>query len=337
MRINENISFPHSYEERSFDRPLYPINKARETGLLKVSELHTLFYETFGNPDGIPVVVLHGGPGAGCSATMTQFFDLNRWNVVMFDQRGAMRSEPFGCMEENTPQHSINDIEALRTHLKINQWVVFGGSWGSTLALLYGQEHPKHCLGFVLRGVFLARKQDYLHLFYGMGKIFPEAYEPVVNHIPEEERHDLVSAYYDRVIDPNPEVHLPAARIFMKYDTLCSTHLPNPQFVEKTMQNDKLMLSVTRAFCYYAKNHFFLKPNQILSNMKKIEHLPAIIINGRWDAICPPEMAHLLYKSWKNSKLWMVTDGGHTASDPSIAAALATATDIFAKEILQKE
>jgi proline iminopeptidase len=328
-----DVSFTHSCEERSFDRPLYPLAKAREEGYLQVSEQHILFYAVYGNSDGIPVIILHGGPGGGCSETMAQFFDLNQWNVVMFDQRGAMRSEPFGCMEENSPQHSVNDIEALRKHLGIEKWVIFGGSWGSSLALLYGQEHYEHCIGFILRGVWLVREQDYLHLLYGMGKIFPEAYEPVINHIPEEERHDLLSAYHHRVFDPDPAVHLPAARIFMRFDFICSTHLPYPAYVEKMMQNDKLVLSVAKAFFQYAKNNFFLEPNQLLSRMEKITHLPAIIVNGRWDAICLPEMAYSLYKSWSNSQLWFIPDGGHSTSDSSIAGALVTATDIFAEAI----
>ncbi len=331
--VHGSLSFPHSCEERFFNRPLYPIAKTREEGFLKVSETHTLFYAVYGNPNGIPVVVLHGGPGGGCNDTLSQFFDLNRWNVVMFDQRGAMRSTPFGCMEENSSQHSISDIEVLRKHLGIEKWVVFGGSWGSSLALLYGQEHYEQCIGFILRGVWLVREQDYLHLLYGMGKIFPEAYEPVINHIPEEERHDLLAAYYRRVCDPDPEVHLPAARTFMRFDSICSTHLPNPAYLEKMMQNDKLVLSVAKAFFHYAKNGFFLEPNQILSRMQRIAHLPAIIVHGRWDAICLPEMAYSLYQSWNNSQLWMIPDGGHSPSDPSIAAALVTATDSFAEEI----
>jgi proline iminopeptidase len=236
-------------------------------------------------------------------------------------------------MEENSSQHSINDIEILRNHLGIEKWVIFGGSWGSTLALLYGQEHPEHCIGFILRGIFLGREQDYLHVLYGMGKIFPEAYESYLNFIPAEERNDLLSAYYRRIFDLNPDIHMPAARTFMRFDIICSTHLPNPVTLEKVVQNDKLILSMTRAFFHYSKHGFFIEPNQILTQMKKITHLPAIIIHGRWDAIDLPEMAYSLHQNWNNSKLWMVTQGGHSANDPAIAAALGTATDIFAEEI----
>ena len=282
----------HSHKETDITHPLYPVAKPREEGYLKVSEIHTLFYANYGNPAGIPVVILHGGPGAGCDDSLSRFFDLSKWYVVMFDQRGAMRSQPFACMEENTPQHSIGDIERLRKHLNIGKWVIFGGSWGSTLAMLYGQAHPERCIGFILRGIFLGRESDYMHLLYGMGKVFPEAYEAFVNYIPMEERNDLLSAYYNRIMDPNPEIHMTAARKFMHFDLVCSTHLPNPEAVLKSLQNESLMLSMTRPFLYYSMHQFFLEPNQILSRMDKISHLPAIIVHGRWDAICLPEMAH---------------------------------------------
>lgn len=321
-------------EEVCFDYSLYPISLPREEGFLEVSQIHTLYYATYGNPEGKPVIVLHGGPGAGCSDSLTQFFDLQHWNVIMFDQRGAMRSIPFCCMEENNSQHLISDIEALRRHLEIDKWVIFGGSWGSTLALLYGQEYPENCLGFILRGIFLGRKQDYLHLFYGMGKVFPEAYDQFLHYIPEDERSDLFLAYYRRVFDLDPEVHMPAARTFIRFNMTCATHLPNPTGVEKIVQNDRLVLSLTRAFFHYSKHEFFIEPNQILSRMKRLAHLPAIIVHGRWDAIDLPEMAYSLHKNWDNSKLWIVTEGGHSANDPAIAAALAKATDTLAQEVI---
>jgi proline iminopeptidase len=327
----------HSVEEVNHQHSLYSITSPNEEGYLQVSEIHRLFYATYGNPNGIPVVVLHGGPGAGCEDSLTRFFDLDHWHVVMFDQRGAMRSQPFACMEDNSPQHSISDIEKLRKHLGIEQWVIFGGSWGSTLAVLYGQEHPESCLGFILRGVFLARQQDYLHLFYGMGKVFPETYAELIHFLPEEERHDVLTAYYRRIMDPNPEVHLPAARAFMKFDTICGSHLPNPKGVNELLQDDQLVLSISRAFVYYSFNGFFLEPNQILSRMDRVSHLPAIIVHGRWDAICLPEMAYLLHQKWENSLLWFATQGGHFSHDPAIAASLATATDAFVQILENKD
>lgn len=330
VKNNAQLPFSHSLEEVGFDHLFYPITTPREEGYLQVSEVHSLFYAAYGNPQGIPAVVLHGGPGAGCTDVLTRLFDLMQWNVIMFDQRGAMRSQPFGCMEENSPQYLIEDIEALRRHLGIDKWIVFGGSWGSTLGVLYGQKYPESCLGFILRGIFLGREQDYLHLFYGMGKVFPEAYELVLNYIPPEERHDLLSAYHRRIMDPNPQVHMQAARTFMRFDIICSTHLPDPEAMEKFLQNDKYVLGITKAFVHYAKNRFFLEPNQILSHMDKIKHIPALLIHGRWDAICLPSMAYALHQTWDNSMIWIVSKGGHSANDPEIAAALAKATDFFA-------
>lgn len=326
----------HTHQDIQCDHSLYPIQTPRQEGELKVSSIHTLFYATYGNPNGIPMVVLHGGPGAGCTDSLSRLFDLNRWNVVMFDQRGAMRSTPFACMDENTPQHSVADIETLRTHLGIKEWVVFGGSWGSTLAILYGQAHAKQCLGFILRGIFLGREQDYLHLFYGMGKVFPEAYDPFFHYIPEEERHDLLSAYHERIMDPDPAIHLDAARVFMRFDLMCSMHLPQLAEYEKLLQNDRFILGTTRAFLHYSVHRFFLEPNELLSHMHKIAHLPALIVHGRWDAICLPDMAYSLYQKWPKSALWMIQDGGHSANDPPIARALATATDFFADKVAKK-
>lgn len=308
-------------------------SQPREEGFLQVSDTHAIFYATYGNPQGIPVVAIHGGPGAGFNEGMASPFDLNVWNVILFDQRGAMRSTPFACMEDNTPQHSVEDIEKLRKHCGIDRWVVSGGSWGSSLALLYGQSHPENCLGFILRGVWLVREPDYMHLLYGMGKIFPEAYQKVIDQIPEEERGDLLSACYNRVMHSDPNISLTFARAFMFFDAVAATHLPNPALVDAMVSNDKLVLGVMKTFLHYAKHQFFLRPNQVLEDMHKIAHLPAIIVHGRWDAICLPEMAYSLHQKWSGSKLWMIPDGGHSASDPGIAKALAKAADVFAQDI----
>jgi proline iminopeptidase len=315
--------------EVEYHHPLYPLTPCLTEGHLKVSDLHTLYYATYGNKEGVPVVVLHGGPGAGCQESIVKVFDPERYYVILFDQRGAMRSTPFGSIEENTTQHLIGDIEKIRKHLKIDKWIVFGGSWGSALATLYGQSFPERCLGFVLRGINLLRQEDYLHLMYGMGKIFPDAYEPVIQLIPVGERSDLLRAYHKRVIDPDLKVALPAARAFMRYDLICGTHLPDHAKVEKYLLNEKFVLGVSRMFLHYSVNNFFIKENQILSGMNKIGHLPATIVHGRWDAVCLPVMAYLLHKSWKNSQLWLVTQGGHSSNDPAITPCLATAMDTF--------
>lgn len=307
---------------------MYPEQKPYKQAYLKVSELHSICYATYGNPAGVPVVVLHGGPGAGCSDTMSRFFDCRRYHVIMFDQRGCGKSNPFLSFEQNSPQHSVQDIETLRVHLGIERWVVFGGSWGSTLALLYGQTHPERVLSFILRGIFLGREQDYQHLLYGMGKVFPESYEPFLEYIPQSERDDLLSAYYQRLMDPRPEIHLPAAKCAMTYFTSCACHLPNAQHVQSVTENEPLSLCIARHFFHYSKHRFFLTPNQLLANMSVIEKIPAILIHGRWDAVDLPEMAYLLHKNWSASKLWIIPDGGHIAKDPAISAALVKATDL---------
>ena len=327
------ISHSYACEERFIEHASYPVMCPRAEGFLEVSDIHKLYYAVYGNPDGVPVILLHGGPGIGCSDKMTQFFDLSRWNVIMFDQRGAMRSEPFGCLQDNTPQHSIQDIETLRNHLKIEKWVVFGGSWGSTLALLYGQQHNDRCLGFILRGIFLAREIDHLHLFDGMGKIFPDAYEAVVNFIPEAERDNLFGAYCDKIFDPDPQLQLAAARIFMKFDLICSYHTPAPEIVDEIVKSDRTVISVMRLFCHYGMNAFFIENNQILSHMHKIKHLPAIIVQGRYDAICLPDMAYILHKAWNKSSLWIIPNGGHSPNERPMAAALASVSDLFVEQL----
>jgi proline iminopeptidase len=311
---------------------VYQVQKPRAEGYLAVGQGHELYWATYGNPEGIPVVVLHGGPGAGCSDSMSRYFDPQIWNVVMFDQRGAMRSRPFGRLEENTPQRLVEDIETLRKFLKVEQWMVFGGSWGSTLALLYGQQHPERCLGFILRGIFLARGEDARDLFGNMARSFPDAYEPVRQLIPPAERDDYFMAYHRRVMDPDPAIHLKAADTLTRADFLCSTCRPNPEALEELMQTPQLSISMCRLFLHYAYHQFWLEPNQIIRRMERIAHLPCIIVHGRWDVICMPEMAYTLHQHWPGSQLWFIPDGGHSSGEPSIAAALTRATDLFAEQ-----
>lgn len=333
MNFNKKIQFPHTVQEKSFNGSLYPSLKPLREETLSVSPIHTLFLAIYGNPNGIPVIVLHGGPGAGCYDSMTRFFDLSLYFVVMFDQRGAMRSKPFGCMDDNTPQQLVEDIEKLRKHLAIDKWLIFGGSWGSTLGILYGQAYPDRCIGFILRGIFLARDYDNLHLLDGMGKTFPEAYDQLIQFIPEGERNDLRGAFYSRVMNPDPEIHLPAAKAFLRFDLICSLCNPDPEFINHQISNDKGVLSVTRTFFFYANNDFFLKQNQVIEDMPLISHLPAIIVHGRWDVVTLPEMAYSLHQKWDNSSLWMVPYGGHSTSESAMAKALAAATDAFGEQI----
>lgn len=298
-------------------------------GYLPVSEKHQLYYSTYGNPNGIPVVVLHGGPGLGCTDSLARFFNLDRFLVVMFDQRGAMRSKPFACMNENTTQDLIEDIEALRKHLGIERWVVFGGSWGSLLGVVYGQAYPESCLGFLLRGVFLGREND-IRLFCVNEETTSPAHHDFLLHIPEKERGDLLAASYKKIMDPDPGVHMDFARAFMRYHLTRTTASPNPAVIEKVLQDGQLTLSMVRAVLHYANHRLFLYPNQVLSEMDKIAHLPCIIVHGSQDINCLPEQARLLHQNWLNSRLWLIDTGGHSADDPAIAPALAEATDAIA-------
>lgn len=313
---------------------LYPSYSPYAEDFLQVSSLHKISYAQFGNPEGIPVVVLHGGPGAGCSYSWSSFFDPSFYRVIMFDQRGAGRSIPSAEMEDNTPQKSVEDMEALRTHLGIDQWLVFGGSWGSTLAILYGETHPDKVLGFVLRGVFLGRPKGYEHLFYGMKNTFPEAWEEMVSIIPVEERDDLITAFHKRVMDPDPQIHLPAARAFVRYDAICATLLPNSELVEKLVQNNQLTLNLGRGFIHYSANHFFFGQNQLMDHLKKIKHIPLFIIQGRYDIICPPQDAYELYRAMDDVDLWLISNAGHSSSEPSIARGLRLALDEMKMKLL---
>lgn len=286
---------------------------------LQVSDIHQIYYEEHGNKNGIPVVVLHGGPGWGCPPEFATFFDPEVYRIIMFDQRGARRSTPFGEMRENTTQDLIEDIEKLKNHLEIDRWVVFGGSWGSMLGLLYGEAYPESLLGFVLRGIFLG---DPSQLLYGAKKFYPESWYECMQCIPEEEWDDLVSAGYTRMMDPDPKVHMPVASAFMKYDTIIATLLPNPELVEKTLRDEKFAFSVSRAFFHYAHHNFFIKQDQILNEIHRIAHLPCIIVHGRYDAITPVEEAWKVHTAWPGSKLWVIADAGHSSSEPSIKEAL---------------
>lgn len=311
----------------------YPIEPPHTEGYLRVSEKHQIFYATYGNPKGVPIVVLHGGPGLGCNDALTRFFDLTRWHVVMFDQRGAMRSTPFASMDENTTQHSIEDIERLRKHLNIKQWAIFGWSWGSCLALAYGQSYPDTCLGFVLQGIFLGRDQD-IRFFKDM-TLSKKAYDEFLPVIPKEERHDLPTACYSRIMNPNPDTHMGIAKALMRYQFASAPSPTDPEVVESVLKNEQFVLSFMRAFLHYAYHGCFLKPDQILSNIQRVDHLPAVIVHGTADTVCFPEQAHLLHSRWKKSTLWMIDGAGHSQKEPSIADAIVAATNLLRSQLAQ--
>ncbi|MBN8827221.1 MAG: prolyl aminopeptidase [Sphingobacteriia bacterium] len=329
------IAFIFFYNSKqTLDKVLFPKIKANYEDYLKVSDLHNLWYAEYGNPKGTPVVFLHGGPGSQCTEYAMRYFDPKFYRIVLFDQRGSGKSKPHADMTDNNSQNLISDIESLRQHLKIDKWVVFGGSWGSALAIAYGETHPDKVLGFILRGIFLGRKKEGDQLWYGMKDIFPEVWEELETFIPENERNDLAAAYYKRLVDSNPEIHLPAARKFVKYDSIAAVLVSDHKKIEKeTNKHDKETLSLARTFTHYYMNNFFFRHNQLIDDLPKITHLPAIIVHGRYDIICRPQVAYELHKMWPDSEIHFADASGHSASEIGVAKELVKATEKMKKLI----
>ena len=307
---------------------LFPDIAPFETGLLPLSGRHVMYWEQVGNPRGQPVLFLHGGPGAGAGAVHRRFFDPGHWRVIIFDQRGAGRSCPLGELRDNTTPHLVADIEALRRFLGIERWLLFGGSWGSTLALAYAQRHPDRVLGCVLRGVFLGRAAEVEWFLSGLKRVFPDAWAAFVEHLPPGERHDLLAGYLKRLCDPDPLVHLPAARAWSQYEGSCSTLLPSPDTVASFAQ-DRTALGLARIEAHYFAHALFLPPGGLLAHLDRIAHIPAEIVQGRYDMVCPAETAFDLAAAWPRARLTLVSDAGHSALEPGVRAALVAAVDRF--------
>ncbi len=304
---------------------LYPPFEPHAFGMLPVGDGHELYWEVSGNPAGPVVVFVHGGPGAGTAPSYRRFFDPEFWRIVLFDQRGCGRSEPMASTEANTTAHLVGDMETLRHHLGIERWMLFGGSWGSTLALAYGQAHPQRCTGFVLRGVFLFRPHEVEWFLTGMGHFFPEAWRRFMAAMPVPERADPLGAYVRRLNHADPAVHMPAARVWCGYEEACARLLPR---VEGNGDSDGPgVLAMARIEAHYMAHDGFLAPNQLLAGMAAVDHLPAVIVQGRYDVICPPATAEELARSWSGAVLQIVPDGGHSAMEPPIRAALVAATE----------
>ncbi|MEO0434360.1 MAG: prolyl aminopeptidase [Cyanobacteria bacterium J06656_5] len=311
-------------------QPYPPIEPYRQ-GQLSVSSIHTLHFEEVGNPQGKPVVFLHGGPGGGTVPFYRQFFDPERWRVVLFDQRGCGRSQPHAELAENTTWDLVDDIERLRSHLAIEQWTVFGGSWGSTLALAYAQRYPQRCTGLILRGIFMLRPKE-IRWFYqdGASYIFPDAWEQYLAPIPEAERHDLVTAYYRRLTSPDATIRQQAARAWAIWEASTSYLIQNPQTIER-FSNDEFADAFARIEChYFTHGGFFDPPDQLLQNVATIRHIPAVIVQGRYDVVCPMASAWELHRAWPEAELVIVANAGHSATEPGILSALIEATDRFA-------
>ena len=306
--------------------PLYPPIEPYDTGLLDLDPPHRMYYEQSGNPRGVPVVFLHGGPGAGASPVHRQFFDPAFYRIVVFDQRGAGRSAPLGCLEDNTTPHLIADMERLRRHLGIERWVVFGGSWGSTLGLAYAEHHPQSCRGLILRGIFLCRKSEIDWFLYGIRSVFPEPWRAFAGYLPEAERGDLLGSYYRRLTDPDPAVHLPAARAWSIYEGSCSTLLPNPALVAD-FAADRVALGLARIEAHYFVHDIFLPEDSLLREVRKIAHIPGVIVQGRYDMVCPTVSADDLHAAWPEAEYAVVPDAGHSAFEPGIRARLVAAME----------
>jgi proline iminopeptidase len=298
------------------------------TGFLKADDIHTLYFEQSGNPTGVPVVFLHGGPGAGSNPKHRQFFDPAHYRIIVFDQRGAGQSTPAGELRRNTTSLLIDDLELLRNHLRIDRWHVFGGSWGSTLALAYAIRHPEQVLSLTLRGIFLMRQKELDHFLYGMRLIFPEAWQEFARLIPSAEQNDLLGAYYRRLTNPDPAVHLPAAKRWSAYEVACLRLLPD---AEAPQEEEDLShaYAISRIECHYFVHNKFAPDNYLLQNISKIRHIPAIIVQGRYDIVCPPVTAHELHQHWPEAEFVIVPDAGHASSEPGITAALIKATNAF--------
>jgi proline iminopeptidase len=305
---------------------LYPPVEPHASGYLEVETPHRIYWEESGSTDGIPVVFLHGGPGAGATAAHRRFFDPDRYRIVIFDQRGAGRSTPHGELRNNTTAHLVADIEALRKMRRIDRWAVFGGSWGSTLALAYAQAHPTRVRALVMRGMFLSRKSEIDWFLYGIRSVFPEAWRSFAELLPPSERGDLLRNYYRRLIDADPAVHLPAARAWSSYEGACSTLLPSPETVASFGEDHKA-LGLARIEAHYFINGSFMADGELLANIGRVRNIPATIIQGRYDMVCPIVTADEIARAWPEAEYKVVADAGHSAMEPGIRAALVGAME----------
>ena len=313
---------------------LYPPLRPYSTGRLGVSEVHELYYEQSGNPQGKPVVFLHGGPGGGTDPRMRRFFDPEVYRIVLFDQRGCGKSTPHASLHENTTWHLVDDIEALREHLGIAAWQVFGGSWGATLALAYAQKHPARVTELVLRGIFMLRRSE-LEWFYqdseGAAALFPDLWEQYLAPIPLDERYDLIRAYYRRLTSTDAAERNAAARAWSVWEGATSFLHLNPAYVSKFEESD-YAAAFARIECHYFVNGGFLEvDDQLLRDVPRIRHIPCVIVQGRYDVVCPMRSAWALHRAWPESKLVIVPDAGHSAFEPGMAKALRAACDRFAE------
>jgi len=312
---------------------LYPDIKPNAQHRIAVDPPHELYVEESGNPEGIPVLVVHGGPGGGCEDYHRRFFDAERYRIILLDQRGAGRSQPLAELEGNNTQALVADMEVVRHFLGIDRWLLFGGSWGSTLSLVYAQAYPDCVSGLVLRGIFLCRPQD-IQWFYqcGASRVFPDYWEDFLAPIPEEQQGDLVSAYYRKLTSTNELEQIQAAKAWSIWEGRCATLHPNPRVVEH-FGHPHVAIALARIECHFFMNNAFLEPDQIVRNAPNLRDIPGIIIHGRYDMVCPLDNALALSKAWPEAELRIIRDAGHSASEPAIVDALMRGVDEIAAQI----
>lgn len=311
-------------------RNFYPEIEAYKKEFLKVSDLHTIYLEQSGNPQGRPVIFLHGGPGGGTHPDYRRFFDPKHYRIVMFDQRGCGASTPSAELKDNTTWDLVGDIEKIRQHLQIKDWIVFGGSWGSTLALAYAETHPEVVKGLILRGIFLCRPSE-IKWFYqeGASQIFPDMWDRYFNFIPENERHDFVTAYYKRLTSNDADLRLKAAHIWSQWEAATSKLYVDPNLIN-SFEDPTHALQFARIECHYFTNNAFFKTNNwLIENVDKIRKIPAAIVQGRYDVVCPAKSAWELHQAWPESQLHIIADAGHSALELGNKSKLIELTDEF--------
>lgn len=317
---------------RPHDATLYPECAAHASGMLALDGLHTMYWEESGNPNGPPLLFIHGGPGGGSLPHHRRFYDPSFWRIVLYDQRGAGRSTPPAALTDNTTAHLIDDIERLRQHLRVERWMLFGGSWGSTLAMLYAQAHPEHVTGLVLRGIFLATRDEFDWFLHGMSRVFPEAWRRFAHFLPHDERADLLRSYYRRLTSADRAVNAPAAQAWDRYEGECSTLLPKRDGGGR-LEGDIGALAIARIEAHYFMNDAFLAPDAVLGGVARIRDLPCTIVQGRYDIICPPAAADRLSRAWPGAEYIVVPGAGHSVREPGIAQTLMAAVERMKRRV----
>jgi len=311
------------------DSAFFPPRPPLGTGLLAVDDIHAIYWEEHGNPHGIPIVVLHGGPGSGFRWFHSRAADPDRFRIFAFDQRGCGKSTPFSCLAKNTTQHLVSDIEALRTHFGVDKWIVLGGSWGSALGLTYAQTHPASCLGLIVYGVIVERREDLWWWWHGARFIYPEVWETFRDALPPEERDDLRGNYVRRVLDPDPGVHGPAAEAWLRYEAQTLDVWPDRAFIDSFTANPAT-IGAARIFAHFDAHNFFLEEEELLHNAHRLKGIPGSVINGRFDMCTPPRTAYDVHKAWPESKLVIVPGAGHRWTDALIAQSIQNALERLA-------